>query len=157
MTSIRLFLSSCYRQWPIYQLNIKNVFLHGELQEDIYLEQSSSFVAQEESILVYKLLRSLYDLKQSPRAWFGRFSSIIQEFGLIRCESDHSVFQRHTSSKQCIYLVVYVDDIVITTSDQDGIEQLKNLFSHFHTKDLGLLRYFLGIEVAQSSSGSVIS
>jgi hypothetical protein len=57
-----------------------------------------------------------------------------------------------------IYLVVYVDDIVITGDDEDGIKQLKkHLFTHFQTKDLGRLRYFLGIEVAQSKSGIAIS
>ena len=64
-----------------------------------------------------RLRRSLYGLKQSPRAWFGCFSSIIQEFGMLRSTADHSVFYHHNFSKQCIYLVVYVDDIVITCSD----------------------------------------
>ncbi|RVW23686.1 Retrovirus-related Pol polyprotein from transposon TNT 1-94 [Vitis vinifera] len=65
------------------------------------------------------LRRSLYGLKQSPRAWFSRFSSVVQEFGMLRSTADHSVFYHHNSLGQCIYLVVYVDDIVITGSDQD--------------------------------------
>ncbi|KAL6327598.1 hypothetical protein AAG906_021889 [Vitis piasezkii] len=73
-------------------------------------------------------------------------------------EADHSVFYHHNSSSQCIYLVVYVDDIVITGSDQEGIQRLKqHLFNHFQTKDLGKLKYFLGLEIAQSSSGVVMS
>ncbi|RVX06888.1 Retrovirus-related Pol polyprotein from transposon RE1 [Vitis vinifera] len=104
------------------------------------------------------LRRSLYGLKQSPRAWFSRFSSVVQEFGMLRSTADHSVFYHHNSLGQCIYLVVYVDDIVITGSDQDGIQKLKqHLFTHFQTKDLGKLKYFLGIEIAQSSSGVVLS
>ena len=76
---------------------------------------------------------------------------------MIRSEADHSVFYRHSPSKGSIYLVVYVDDIIITGQDHDGIAQLKNhLFGHFQTKDLGKLRYFLGIEVAQSKEGVVI-
>nr|CAN79194.1 hypothetical protein VITISV_000236 [Vitis vinifera] len=111
-----------------------------------------------ESGLVCKLRRSLYGLKQSPWVWFGRFSSIVQEFGMLRSEVDHSVFYHHNSSSQCIYLVVYVDDIVITGSDQEGIQRLKqHLFNHFQTKDLGKLKYFLGLEIAQSSSGVVMS
>ena len=86
------------------------------------------------------------------------FSSVVQEFGMLCSTADHSVFYHHNSSGQCIYLVVYVDDIVITGSDQDGIQRLKqHLFNHFHTKDLSKLKYFMGIEVAQSSSGVVIS
>ena len=67
-------------------------------------------------------------------------------------------FYHHSSTGQCIYLIVYVDDIVITDSDQDGIQKLKqHLFNHFQTIYLGKLKYFLGIEVAQSNSGVVIS
>ena len=76
-----------------------------------------------------RLRRSLYGLKQSPRAWFVRFSSVVQEFGMLRNTADHSFFYHHNSSGQGIYLVVYVDDIVITGSDQDGIQKLNNTFS----------------------------
>nr|CAN78142.1 hypothetical protein VITISV_015958 [Vitis vinifera] len=110
------------------------------------------------SNLLVLLRRSLYGLKQSPRAWFSRFSSVVQEFGMLRSTADHSIFYHHNSLGQCIYLVVYVDDIVITGSDQDGIQKLKqHFFTHFQTKDLGKLKYFLGIEIAQSSSGVVLS
>ncbi|RVW96895.1 Retrovirus-related Pol polyprotein from transposon RE1 [Vitis vinifera] len=159
IASVRLFLSMaaiCY--WPLYQLDIKNAFLHGEFLEELYMEQPPGFVAQGESGLVCKLRRSLYGLKQSPRAWFGHFSSVVQEFGMLRSEADHSVFYHHNSSSQCIYLVVYVDDIVIKGSDQEGIQRLKqHLFNHFQTKDLGKLKYFLGLEIAQSNSGVVMS
>ena len=77
---------------------------------------------------------------------------------MTQSTSDHSVFYHHTSLGQCIYLIVYVDDIVITCSDHDGIRKLKqHLFSHFQTKDLGKLKYFLGIEIAPSNSGVVMS
>ena len=67
---------------------------------------------------------------------------------MTRSISGHSVFYHHTSSGQCIYLIVYVDGVVITCSDQDGIRKLKHLFNHFQTKELGKLKYFLGIEIA---------
>ena len=77
---------------------------------------------------------------------------------MARSTSDHSVFYHHTSSGQCIYLIVYVDDIIITSSDQDGIPKLKqHFFSHFQIKDLGKLKYFLGIEIAQFKSSVVMS
>ncbi|RVW92842.1 Retrovirus-related Pol polyprotein from transposon TNT 1-94 [Vitis vinifera] len=129
IASVRLFLSmAAMCHWPLYQLDIKNDFLHGELLEEVYMEQPPSFVAQEESGLVCKLRRSLYGLKQSPRAWFESFSSVVQEFGMLR------------------------------SSDQECIQRLKqHLFNHFQTKDLGKLKYFLGLEIAQSSSGVVMS
>ena len=156
---VRLFLSmAAMCSWPLYQLDIKNVFLHGDLAEEVYMEQPPGFVAQGESGLVCRLRRSLYGLKQSPRAWFGRFSSVVQEFGMLRNTIDHSVFYHHNSSRQCIYLVVYVDDIVITGNDQDGIQKLKqHLFTQFQTKDLGKLKYFLGIEITQYNSCVVLS
>ncbi|RVX15329.1 Retrovirus-related Pol polyprotein from transposon TNT 1-94 [Vitis vinifera] len=159
IASVRLLLSmAAMCSWPLYQLDIKNAFLHGDLAEEVYMEQPPGFVAQGESGLVCRLRRSLYGLKQSPRAWFSRFSSVVQEFGMLRSTADHSVFYHHNSLGQCIYLVVYVDDIVITGSDQDGIQKLKqHLFTHFQTKDLGKLKFFLGIEIAQSSSGVVLS
>ncbi|RVW51141.1 Retrovirus-related Pol polyprotein from transposon TNT 1-94 [Vitis vinifera] len=159
IASVRLLLSmAAMCSWPLYQLDIKNAFLHGDLAEEVYMEQPPGFVAQGESGLVCRLRRSLYGLKQSPRAWFSRFSSVVQEFGMLRSTADRLVFYHHNSLGQCIYLVVYVDDIVITGSDQDGIQKLKqHLFTHFQTKDLGKLKYFLGIEIAQSSSGVVLS
>ena len=77
---------------------------------------------------------------------------------MIRSAADHSVFYHHSFTGQCIYLIVYVDDIVIIDSDQNGIQKLKqHIFNHFQTKDLGKLKYFLSIKVAQSNSGVVIS
>jgi hypothetical protein len=100
---------------------------------------------------------SLYGLKQSPRAWFGRFTYMVTEYGMRRTSSDHSLFYRH-SDAGCIILVVYVDDIVITGSDSAGITGLRKfLQSKFQTKDLGRLNYFLGIEVARSKKGIYIS
>jgi len=159
MTNIRIFFAmAAIRHWPLHQLDIKTAFLHGDLEETVYMEQPPGFVAQGESGMVCKLHRSLYGLKQSQRAWFGKFSFIVQNFGLRRNERDHSVFYSHTSSRKCIYLIVYVDDIVITGKDIVGISQLKeHLCRRFQTKDLGNLKYFLDIEVAQSKHGVVIS
>ena len=79
--------------------------------------------------------------------WFGKFSQIVEEFGMQKSKSDHSVFYMNSSSG-IILLVVYVEDIVITKNDFKGISSLKSfLQSQFHTNDLGMLRYFWGIEV----------
>ena len=122
------------------------------------MKQPPRFVAQGQFGLVCRLRRSLYGLKHSPRSWFSRFSSVVQDFGMTQSTTDHSVFNHHTSSRQCIYLIVYVDDIVITGNDQDGIQTLKqHLFNHFQTKDLGKLKHFLRIEIAQSKSSVVMN
>ena len=90
IASICLLLSMATMcSWPLYQLDIKNVFLHGDIADEVYMEQPLGFVSQGESGLVCRLRRSLYGLKQSPRAWFGHFSSIVQKFGMLRSTTDH--------------------------------------------------------------------
>ena len=158
MTSVRLFISlAATHIWDLHQLDIKNTFLHGDLQEEVYMEQPLRFVAQGEIRKVCRLLKSLYGLKQSPRAWFGKFSQTVEKFGLQKSKSDHSVFYWNSSSG-IIFLVVYVDDIVITGSYFTEISSLKSfLHGQFHTKDLGMLRYFLGVEIIRSKHGIFLS
>ncbi|RDX63451.1 hypothetical protein CR513_58115, partial [Mucuna pruriens] len=145
ITTIRLLLAmTAICHWPLHQLDIKNAFLNGGLDEEIYMEGSL--------VLVCKLRRSLYGLKQSPRAWFGKFSQVVQNFEMTRSEADHFVFYCHSSFGKCVYLVVYVDDTIITGNDDIKISQL----NHFQTKDFGHLKYFLGIEVTQSKEGIVM-
>ena len=148
MAFFRLFISlAATHNWDLHQLDIKNAFLHGDLQDEVYMEQPLGFVAQGEIGKVFRLRKSLYGLKQSPRAWFGKFSHAVEKFGLQKSKSDHFVFYRNSNSG-IILLVVYVADIVITGSDCTGISSLKSfLHDQFHTKDLGMLRYFLGVEI----------
>ena len=121
------------------------------------MEQPSGFVAQGEIGKICRLRKSLYDLKQSLCAWFGKFSQVVEEFGMQKSKSNHSIFYKN-SILCIILLVVYVDDIVITGSDSKGISSLKSfLQSQFHTKDLRMLRYFLGIEVMRSKYGIIFS
>ena len=121
------------------------------------MEQPSGFVAQGEIGRVCRLRKSLYGLKQSPRAWFSKVSEVIEKFSLQKSISDHSVFYKN-SQAGIILLVVYVDDIVITRNDMAGISSLKSfLHGQFHTKDLGMLKYFLGIEVTRSICGIFLS
>ncbi|KAL0361164.1 UNVERIFIED_CONTAM: Retrovirus-related Pol polyprotein from transposon RE1 [Sesamum radiatum] len=142
----------------MYQIDIKNAFLYGDLNETVYIEQPPGYVAQgKRQCMVCKLQKAIYGLKQSLRAWFDKFSRIIGEFGFSRCQVDHLVFVQTTGSVMII-LAVYVDDILITGSDVVGIEEAKTyLQKHFITKDLGRPRYFLGIEIAHSKHGVSLS
>ena len=99
MTYVQLFISlvATYHL-DLHQLDIKNVFLHGDLQEEVYIEQPSGFVAQGEIGRVFHLRKSLYGLKQSPCAWFGIFSQAVEEFGMQKSKSNHSIFYKNFSS-----------------------------------------------------------
>ena len=107
----------------MHQLNIKNVFLHGDFLEEVYMEQPPRFVAQGEIGKVCRFRKTLYGLKQSPRGWFGKFSQVVEAFGIQKSKSDHYVFYKNSSSSS-ILLVVYVDDNVITGRDSKDILSL---------------------------------
>ena len=106
---------------------------------------------------VCRLKKALYGLKQAPRAWFEKFTTVITSFGFSSSEYDSALFIRCTSVGR-IMLSLYVDDMIITGDDIDGIAVLKSELARcFEMKDLGPLRYFLGIEVAFSSKGYLLS
>src|SRR6266498_2605339 len=158
MSTVRALISCATTfGWPLHQLDVKNAFLHGDLQEEVYMEIPPGFMNHQASREVCRLKKSLYGLKQSPRAWFDRFRRAICDMGYTQCNEDHTVFYKHRGSYITL-LAVYVDDIVITGDDVEEIRCLKErLGETFEVKDLGQLRYFLGIEIARSSKGIVLS
>jgi hypothetical protein len=115
------------------------------------------YTVNDDTAMVCKLQRALYELKQSPRAWFGRFSVVMKKYGYKPSNSDHTLFLKHRLGK-VIALIIYVDDMIITGDDIEEISQLqKKLATKFEMKDLEGLKYFLGIEVARSKQGIFIS
>ena len=158
MNTVRVLISCAANfGWPLHQLDVKNAFLHGDLQEEVYMEIPPGLASAETEGKVCRLKKALYGLKQSPRAWFDRFRRAVCEMGYRQCNGDHTVFYRHSTEKITI-LAVYVDDIIITGDDAVEITRVKSCLSKaFEVKDLGQLRYFLGIEVARSRKGIVLS
>ncbi|XP_028119403.1 uncharacterized mitochondrial protein AtMg00810-like isoform X1 [Camellia sinensis] len=115
-------------------------------------------VEEEYAGKVCRLRKSLHGLKQSPPAWFHHFSSVILSMDFIQCHFDHTYFIRRQPNGRCIILLVYVDDIILIGDDTIGIAKVKQELSQvFDIKDLGPLKYFLGIEVARSRSGISLS
>uniref|UniRef100_A0A8R7PAF0 Reverse transcriptase Ty1/copia-type domain-containing protein n=1 Tax=Triticum urartu TaxID=4572 RepID=A0A8R7PAF0_TRIUA len=154
MSSVRTLISCASNlSWDLHQLDVKNAFLHGDLQEEIYMHIPPGFDTAQTKDKVLRLHRSLYGLKQSPRAWFDRFRRSLLKMGYHQSNADHTLFYKRNMSKLAI-LIVYVDDIIITGDDTKEIEYLKmRLAKEFEVKDLGQLRYFLGIEVSRSKKG----
>ena len=145
--------------WPFHQLDVKNAFLHGNLLKTIYMDPPPGFRAKGEYAgKVCRFRKSLYGLKQSPRAWFSCFSEVILSMEFVCYHSNHTCFIRHRSDGRCIILLVYVDDIILTRDDTPGIAYVKqSLGKVFYVKDLSALKYFLGIEVAHSRHGISLS
>jgi hypothetical protein len=159
MNTVRILLSlAVHFSWSLQQFDVKNAFLHGDLVEEIYMEIPPGFASRIEKGMVCKLKKALYGLKQSPRAWFGRFTKVMLALGYKQSQGDHTLFVKHSGSGGVCILLVYVDDIIVTGDDLEGIANLKQqLLKEFEIKDLGKLKYFLGIEVARSKHGLFIS
>ena len=127
------------------QLDVKTAFLHGNLEEEIYIQQPEGFVVPGKENHVYRLKKSLYGLKQSPRQWYKRFDSFMVG---SRSSYDNCVYFQKTSDGSFIYLLLYVDDMLIAARDKSLVNKLKTqLSSEFDMKDLGPAKIILGIEI----------
>ncbi|GKA67384.1 ribonuclease H-like domain-containing protein [Tanacetum coccineum] len=151
MSTVRCVVAlSVTNNWPLFQLDVNNAFLYGDLDEDIYMTIPKGFASKDNKNKVCKLVKSLYGLKQAPRKWNEKLVSILKENGFVQSSNDHSLFTKSKSNK-FIALLVYVDDIVITGNCVDEIDKFKIfLKSKFKIKDLGHLKYFLGIKVIKT-------
>ena len=99
-----------------------------------------------------------YGLKESPRTWFNRLTKVVKKYGFIQCQEDHTIFVKHSKEGKMTMFIVCVDDIIITEDDEDEIGNLKKLLAReFQIKDLGQLKYFLGMEVGQTKEGIVVT
>ncbi|CAL9003170.1 unnamed protein product, partial [Prunus brigantina] len=158
LNTVRVLLSlAANRDWPLLQFDVKNAFLHGDLKEEIYMDLPLGIPVTSKEGVVCKLRKSLYGLKQSPRAWFGRFAASMKKFGYVQSNSDHTLFLKRHKGKLTA-LIIYVDDMIVTGDDQAEMQNLqKYLASEFEMKSLGDLKYFLGIEVARSKHGIFLS
>ncbi|CAN1152027.1 Retrovirus-related Pol polyprotein from transposon TNT 1-94, partial [Linum perenne] len=156
LNTIRVLLSLAVNlDWDLSQLDVKNAFLNGELTEEVFMSPPPGMDVGRK---VCKLKKALYGLKQSPRAWFERFTKAVISGGYYQCQSDHTLFVKHSKSGKLAILIVYVDDIIITGDDTEEIRRLKlTLANEFDLKDLGELKYFLGMEVARSKHGIALS
>uniref|UniRef100_A0A2N9GBT3 Reverse transcriptase Ty1/copia-type domain-containing protein n=1 Tax=Fagus sylvatica TaxID=28930 RepID=A0A2N9GBT3_FAGSY len=156
-TTVRLLLAiAAAKGWSLTQLDVNNAFLHGELNEEVFMALPPGFASKGENSStqqVCKLQKSLYGLKQASRQWFAKFSSTIVKQGFIQSHSDYSLFTR-TQGSSFIALLVYVDDILLASNDPQSVKALKDsLHNEFKLKDLGNLKFFLGLEVARSTKG----
>jgi hypothetical protein len=152
--TVRIILSlAAQNHWSLRQLDVSNAFLHGFIKETVFMSQPLGFVDEACPSHVCQLHKSLYGLKQAPRAWFERFTSLLLTSGFIASVVDASLFILRRRSLT-IYLLLYVDDIIITGNDSSTITTIiSQLSTAFELKDLGPLRYFLGLQIDYTKGG----
>ncbi|KAL1224866.1 Retrovirus-related Pol polyprotein from transposon RE2 [Cardamine amara subsp. amara] len=134
-------------------MDVKNAFLQGELKEEVYMVPPEGVGIGNNKVC--KLKKAIYGLKQPPRAWYHMLSGCLLENGFRRSEADHTLFTSQ-GENGIVAVLVYVDDI--TGDDDEGIKRTKSLLkASFDIKDLGELKYFLGIEVCKFANGLFLS
>ena len=145
------------RGWKIFQLNVKSAFVHGELSEDVYVEQPIRYVQKGNEYTVYKLQKALYGLKQAPRAWFSRIEAHFISEGFQRCHSEQTFFIKTINKGTILIVSIYVDDLIYTSDDDVMMSKFKeSMLREFDMSDLGGMRFFLGIEVLKTANGIYI-
>ena len=156
-TVMMIIALAAQKNWTIFQLDVKSAFLHGELSEDVYVEQPKGYEKNGTEHLVYKLHKALYGLKQAPRAWFRRIEAHFIGEGFQRCDSEQALFTKRNREGKIIIVSVYVDDLIFTGNDEVMMFEFKSsMLREFDMSDLGKMRFFLGIEVLQKSDGIYI-
>lgn len=153
MTTVRVFLAvAASKNWELHQMDVHNAFLHGDLREEVYMKPPPGFKPSNPN-LVCRLRKSLYGLKQAPRCWFAKLATALKNYGFRQSYSDYSLFT-YVHGEIRIHMLVYVDDLIISGNQLEAIRRFKQyLCGCSKMKDLGPLKYFLGIEVARNPSG----
>ncbi|KAJ6855707.1 Integrase catalytic domain-containing protein [Populus alba x Populus x berolinensis] len=159
METIRLVVAlAAQRGWTIYQLDVRSAFLYVELNEEVFVDQPCGYVQKGNKHKVYKLKKALYGLKQTPRAWYSRIEAYFMKEGFEKCDYEHTLFTKTGKEGNILIISLYVDDLIYTGNDASMISEFKNSMKHeFNMTDLGKMRYFLGLEVLQKSTGVFIN
>lgn len=156
MATVKSILSlAASKNWKIYQLDVNNAFLHGELHEEVYMNMPEGIPNPERKVC--RLKKSIYGLKQASREWFAKLLHELKCQGYVQSKNDYSLFTKKSGNDITI-AAIYVDDIIITGSDLVTITAFKeHLHKCFGIKDLGYLHFFLGFEVGYTDSGIVLT
>jgi hypothetical protein len=157
MESVRLLLAlAASKDWRVHHMDVKSAFLNGELEEEIYVQQPPGFEVAGEERKVLRLRKALYGLRQAPRAWNTKLDTSLGTLGFTKCATEHALYTK-ASARGHLIVGVYVDDLIITGAAQRDIDDFKRQMTVlFRMSDLGLLTYYLGIEVQQGRGANTL-
>ncbi|KAI3707390.1 hypothetical protein L6452_25856 [Arctium lappa] len=158
LEAIRLFLAyAVYKDFIVYQMDVKSTFLNGKLNEEVYVEQPPGFYDPKHPNYVYKLDKALYGLKQAPRAWYDTLSSFLISENFERGKIDNTLFFRKIKG-HIILVQIYVDDIIFGSTNPSLCTRFaERMKKEYKMSMMGELTYFLGLQIKQSDKGTFIS
>ncbi|KAJ9542139.1 LOW QUALITY PROTEIN: hypothetical protein OSB04_028645 [Centaurea solstitialis] len=158
LEAIRLFLAfAAHMNFKVFQMDIKNAFLNGKLNEEVYVAQPPGFVDPKFPDHVYKLNKALYGLKQAPRAWYDTLSTFLLSKGFVRGKIDSTLFLKKYP-KHILLVQIYVDDIIFGSTNPKLCEKFELLMkSEYKMSMMGELKFFLGLQIKQSEKGIFIN
>ena len=154
MTTIRVLLTlAAANNWYLHQLDVNTAFLHGDLEEEVYMTVPLGMKNSENSDLVCHLKKSIYGLKQASRQWNQKLTSVLSSHGFVQSRADYSLFVKKYES-DFTAILIYVDDLLITGNSLSDIQNIKTILNDtFTIKDLGDARFFLGMELTRFTHG----
>jgi hypothetical protein len=140
----------------LHQINVKTMFLNGDLQESVYMAQPEGFTIEVKEYMGLRLKKSIYGLKQASIQWYLKFDEVVKKCGFVKNQVDNCIYIKIKGS-MFIVLVLYVDDILLASSDKNLLYETKGfLSSNFDVKDLGVASYVLGIEIYRDRTKGVL-
>ena len=154
MDSVRVLIAlAAHHGWQVHHMDVKSAFLNGELKEEVYVSQPPGYIVAGEEHKVLRLDKALYGLRQTSRALNEKLDKCLRGLGFTRSPAEHAVYGRGMGATRLL-VGVYVDDLIITGNDHVEIGKFKmEMQKLFRMSDLGLLSFYLGIEVKQTANG----
>jgi len=145
--AIRLFLAyATYKKFKVYQMDVKSTFLNGELEEEVYIEQTKGFPLIDDKGIVYKLKKALYALKQAPRTWYARLDKHLTNFGYSKGMADSDLYWKEIDDGLMIF-VIFFDDTIFGGNCDESDKFAEEMKKEFEMSMVGEMKYFLGLQI----------
>lgn len=154
---VRLMLAcASYKNFKVYQMDVKSTFLNGDLEEEVYIEKPDGFYLSDEGDMVCKLKKALYGLKQAPRAWYARLDTYLMKLGFCKGTVDSNLYFK-VENDNILIVEVFMDDIIFGGDDDLSMKFVDDMQMEFEMSMIGEMKFFLGLQITQTNKGNFIS